>query len=132
VHRALFPDHAEEYGETVRTKIERCFETSDAEVATALRLRDEYRERCTELLEGFDLLVTPTVGFVPPTNDVDEREIRRGTIRLTYPFDLLGLPALALPCGLAEDDLPASVQLVGAAGADGLALAAGRLLASLV
>jgi aspartyl-tRNA(Asn)/glutamyl-tRNA(Gln) amidotransferase subunit A len=132
VHRALFPDHAEEYGETVRTKIERCFETSDAEVATALRLRDEYRERCTELLEGFDLLVTPTVGSVPPTNDVDERRIRRGTIRLTYPFDLLGLPALALPCGLAEDDLPASVQLVGAAGADGLALAAGRLLASLV
>ena len=132
VHRALFPDHADEYGETVRTKIERCFEVTDAEVATALRLREEYRERCDELLAGFDLLLTPTVGFVPPPNDVDEREIRRGTIRLTYPFDLLGRPALALPCGTAEDGLPASVQLVGALEADGLVLAAGDLLASLV
>jgi aspartyl-tRNA(Asn)/glutamyl-tRNA(Gln) amidotransferase subunit A len=132
VHRALFPDHADEYGETVRTKIERCFEVTDAEVEKALRLRDEYRERCDELLDGFDLLLTPTVGFVPPPNDVDEREIRRGTIRLTYPFDLLGRPALALPCGTAEDGLPASVQLVGAPGADGLVLAAGGLLASLV
>jgi aspartyl-tRNA(Asn)/glutamyl-tRNA(Gln) amidotransferase subunit A len=72
------------------------------------------------------------VGFVPPPNDVDEREIRRGTIRLTYPFDLLGRPALALPCGTAEDGLPASVQVVGALEADALVLAAGGLLASLV
>jgi aspartyl-tRNA(Asn)/glutamyl-tRNA(Gln) amidotransferase subunit A len=132
VHRALFPERADEYGENVRTKIERCFETTDGEVATALRLRDEYRGRCAELLDPFDLLVTPTVGFVAPPDDLDEREIRRGTIRLTYPFDLLGRPALALPCGAAEDGLPASVQLVGACGADGLVLAAGRLLASLV
>jgi hypothetical protein len=33
---------------------------------------------------------------------------------------------------LAEDGLPASVQLVGKPGADGLVLAAGRLLASLI
>jgi aspartyl-tRNA(Asn)/glutamyl-tRNA(Gln) amidotransferase subunit A len=132
VHRALFPEHADEYGETVRTKIERCFETTDGEAATALRLRDEYRERCAELLDPFDLLVTPTVGFVAPADDLDEREIRRGTIRLTYPFDVLGRPALALPCGTAEDGLPASVQLVGPLGADGLVLAAARLLASLV
>ena len=36
---------------------------------------------------------------------------------------LLGWPALALPCGAAEDGLPASVQLVGRPGDDALVLA---------
>jgi Asp-tRNA(Asn)/Glu-tRNA(Gln) amidotransferase A subunit family amidase len=105
---------------------------SDAEAATAQRLRDEYREQCAELLEGYDLLVTPTTAFVAPPSAVDEREIRRDGIRFTYPFDALGWPALALPCGLAEDGLPASVQLAAPQGADGRVLAAGSILVSLV
>jgi len=132
VHRALFPEHADEYDERVRTKIEGCLEVTDGEVAAAQRLRDLYREQCAELLDGFDLLVTPTTAFVAPAVAVDERDIRRGGIRFTYPFDALGWPALALPCGAAEDGLPASVQLVAPGGADGRVLAAGGLLASLV
>ena len=66
----------------------------------------------------------------PPPADVDELEIRGGAISLTYPFSSLGWPALALPCGTAEDGLPASMQLAGPAGADALILAAGRLLAA--
>jgi len=41
---------------------------------------------------------------------------------------VLGWPALALPCGPAENGLPASVQLAGRAGDDALVLAAGELL----
>jgi len=128
VHRGLFPEHADEYGETVRWKLERCFEVTDGEVEAALRLRDEYRARCDELLDGLDLLVTPTLAMVAPLDAVDEREIRRRAILLTYPFDALGWPALALPCGSAEDGLPASIQLVGRRGEDALVLAAGALL----
>ncbi len=128
VHRALLPEHADDYDERVRTKIERCFEVGDAEVRAAERLRAEYRERAGAALDGFDLLVTPTQATVALRDDVDEREIRRGVIRLTYPFDSLGWPALALPCGLAEDGLPASVQLAAPQGEDALVLAAGALL----
>src|SRR5206468_3338994 len=130
VHRALFPEHADEYGENVRTKIELCFEIGDAEVTAAVRLRDEYRERCAGLIAGYDLLVTPTIAFVAPTADVDERERRRRGILLTYPFDTLGWPALALPCGAAEDGLPASIQVVGRPGADALVLSAGETLSA--
>ena len=130
VHRALFPEHADEYGETVRTKIERCFEVTDGEAAAAERLRAEYRDRCAELLDGLDLLLTPTLAFVALPAGVDEREVRTAVTRFTYPFDVLGWPALALPCGPAEDGLPASVQLVGGAGDDARVLAAGRLLES--
>jgi aspartyl-tRNA(Asn)/glutamyl-tRNA(Gln) amidotransferase subunit A len=132
VHRGLYPEHADEYGEGVRWKLELCFEVTDAEVAAAERLRAEYRERCALLLGGLDLLVTPTIPLVAPPADADERELRGRGIRLTYPFDCLGWPALALPCGAAEDGLPASVQLVGPPGADARVLAAGALLASLI
>jgi len=130
VHRGLFPERTEEYGESIRWKLERCNEVTDAEVRTAERLRTEYGERCDALMDGLDLLVTPTMKLVAPPADADERELRGRGIRLTYPFDCLGWPALALPCGAAEDGLPASVQLVGRGGDDARVLAAGVLLAA--
>ena len=132
VHRALFPEHADEYDERVRTKIERCLEVTEGEAEEAKRLRALYREQCAELMEPFDLLLTPTTAFVAPPDDVDEREIRRRGIQFTYPFDSLGWPALALPCGAAEDGLPASLQLVAHENADARVLAAGALLSSLI
>ena len=48
------------------------------------------------------------------------------------PVRLPRLAALALPCGSAEEGLPASVQLVGRPGDDARVLAAGELLASLI
>ena len=132
VHRGLFPERADEYGEGVRRKIERCFEVTDAEVSAAQRLRAEYLERCSGLFEGLDLLVAPAVAFEPLPADVDELEQRVGVIRLTYPIDALGWPALAIPAGLTENGLPASIQLIGKPGADALVLAAGALLASLI
>jgi aspartyl-tRNA(Asn)/glutamyl-tRNA(Gln) amidotransferase subunit A len=132
VHRGLFPERADEYGSNIRWKLELCVEVTDAEVATALRRREEYRERCAALVDGLDLLVTPTMLGVAPAADADERELRGRGIRLTYPFNCLGWPALALPCGAADDGLPASIQLVGKPGDDARVLAAGALLASLI
>ena len=132
VHGGLFPENADAYGDNVRGKLERCLRVTDGEVAAAGRARDEYRARCMEALDGVDLLLTPTVGMVAPLADVDELTIRERGIRFTYPFDSLGWPALALPCGPAEEDLPASVQLAGRAGGDSRVLAAGKLLASLI
>jgi aspartyl-tRNA(Asn)/glutamyl-tRNA(Gln) amidotransferase subunit A len=130
VHRALFPGNEELYGENVRGKIERCLRVTDHEVAASERDRAEYRERYADAVGELDLLLTPTVPFVAPPADVDELEIRAGAISLTYPFSSLGWPALALPCGLAEEGVPASVQVAAPGGADALVLAAGRLLAS--
>jgi aspartyl-tRNA(Asn)/glutamyl-tRNA(Gln) amidotransferase subunit A len=60
---------------------------------------------------------------------VGDLDVREALIRFTYPFSALGWPALALPCGPAEDGLPASLQIAGRTGADALVLAAGRLFA---
>jgi aspartyl-tRNA(Asn)/glutamyl-tRNA(Gln) amidotransferase subunit A len=130
VHRALFPGNEELYGDNVRGKIQRCLRVTDAEAAAAARARVEYGERVAEALDGIDLVVTPTVPFVPPPADIDELELRGAGTSLTYPFSALGWPALALPCGPAEGGLPASVQLAAPADADARVLAAGRLLAA--
>ena len=132
VHRALYPGNEDLYGDNVRGKIERCLAVTDDEVAAAQRQRTEYLERAEAALDGVDLLVTPTVGMVAPPADVDELTIRERGIRFTYPFDSLGWPALALPCGPAEDGPQASIQLVGRAGDDSRVLAAGRFLVSLI
>jgi aspartyl-tRNA(Asn)/glutamyl-tRNA(Gln) amidotransferase subunit A len=132
VHRPLFPGNEELYGENVRGKIERALAVTDADAAAAERQRLEYHELFTDAFGGLDLLVTPAVAFVPPPADIDELEMRgRGTL-LTYPFSSLGWPALALPCGTAEEGLPAAVQLAAPNGADARVLAAARLLASLL
>src|SRR5207247_574997 len=64
VHRGLFPERADEYGDGIRWKLERCVAVTDAEVAIATRLRAEYQERCETLLGERDLLVTPTIPLV--------------------------------------------------------------------
>jgi aspartyl-tRNA(Asn)/glutamyl-tRNA(Gln) amidotransferase subunit A len=135
VHRELYAENADLYGEDVRLKLEKCFAVEDADVERAERLRSEYRERVEEALDGLDLVLTPTLPIVPPRlgrgagpGDLDVRE---SLIRFTYPFSALGWPALAVPCGTAEEGLPVSLQVAGRAGADGLVLAAGRLLSPL-
>jgi aspartyl-tRNA(Asn)/glutamyl-tRNA(Gln) amidotransferase subunit A len=126
VHRDLFAEYADSYGENVRTKVELCLKVSDREYDGALRAREEYRERCEAAWGELDLLVTPTLGFVAPPLPADDLEHREAVIRYTFPFNALGWPVLALPCGPAEDGLPASLQLVGRD--DASALAAGELL----
>jgi aspartyl-tRNA(Asn)/glutamyl-tRNA(Gln) amidotransferase subunit A len=135
-HEGLFPEHADAYGPNVRRKLERCRQVTDAEHEAALRRRREHRDRAAEVLEGLDLLIAPTLAFVAPPAVQDDREIRAAVIRLTFPFNALGWPALALPCGPAEHGLPASVQVVGRGGDDARVLAAGmaveRVLAASV
>ncbi len=132
VHRELYAEHGDLYGEDVASKIERCLEVTEAEGEAAARAREAYREEAHEAVAGLDLLLTPTLRFVAPPTGIGDLELRRDLIRFTYPFNALGWPALAVPCGPAEGGLPASLQLVGRPGDDARVLAVGRLVASLV
>ena len=128
VHRELFAENADRYGANVRGKIERCLALTDDEYEIAAAARRTYRQEALEAAHPFDLLLAPTLPFVAPPAGQDENELRWSVIRLTFPFNALGWPVLALPCGEAEDGLPASVSLIGRPGDDALVLAAGLAL----
>jgi Asp-tRNA(Asn)/Glu-tRNA(Gln) amidotransferase A subunit family amidase len=129
VHRELYAEQHELYGEDVATKVVRCLEISDREAARAEQARSEHAEQAQEVLEGLDLLLTPTLSVVAPPVGIGDLTLRSTLVRNTLPFNSLGWPALALPSGPAEEGLPASLQLVGRPGADGLVLAAASRLA---
>jgi aspartyl-tRNA(Asn)/glutamyl-tRNA(Gln) amidotransferase subunit A len=128
VHADLFREHEAAYGPTVAFKMRNSLRITDAEVEEALRERERYRSRVAELMEGLDLILTPTVPMVAPPSGIGDLELRGRMLSLTFPWNAIGAPALALPCGAAEDGLPASVQILGKPGDDALVLAAGRLL----
>ena len=128
VHADLFAEHAEQYDPGVAYKVERALRVTPDRIEAASAARDRYRERIAELMDGVDLLLTPTLKSVAPPYGIGDLELRWGMIELTFPFNAVGAPSLALPCGTAEHGLPASVQLVGRPGADAAVLAAGLAL----
>jgi Asp-tRNA(Asn)/Glu-tRNA(Gln) amidotransferase A subunit family amidase len=128
VHAELWHEHRDGYSDNVAAKIERAMAVTDAEAQTATEIRTRYREQMAQLTAGVDLVLTPTLAMVAPPAALGEGPIRDRVLQFTYPFNATGAPALAMPCGTAEDGLPASIQLVGRPGDDGLVLAAGALL----
>jgi aspartyl-tRNA(Asn)/glutamyl-tRNA(Gln) amidotransferase subunit A len=128
IHRELFLEHADEYGSNVRPKIERCLAVTDAEYEHAVELRARYREQLAEAAAGVDLVLTPTLVCVAPPAPADELALRVNLIKLTFPFNAVGWPAAALPCGPAEGGLPASVQLAAPPGSDAFVLGAAAAL----
>jgi Asp-tRNA(Asn)/Glu-tRNA(Gln) amidotransferase A subunit family amidase len=115
VHRELYAENGELYGENIRGKVERCIAVSDGEYEAAVRARDELRERASSALEGFDVLVTPVLSCPVPPVDCEEIEVRAAMTRFTFPFNALGWPALAV----------GNVQIVGRPGDDALVCAVG-------
>jgi Asp-tRNA(Asn)/Glu-tRNA(Gln) amidotransferase A subunit family amidase len=128
VHAELYREHQGLYGHDVGSKVARALELDDATVEAAAAERVRYRERIAALQDQVDLILMPTMKMVAPPTGIGDLALRNDLIELTFPWNTVGAPALALPCGPAEHGLPASVQLVGPPGADALVLAAGRLL----
>lgn len=104
------------------------------EYVQAQRLRRVYQLDFAAILRQADCLLTPTTPNLAPRigeNSVQlggvEEDARLASTRFVRGINVLGLPALSLPCGLVEG-LPVSAQLVGDAFAEALILRIGAAL----
>ena len=121
VHARIVRDRPHELQPAVRARLETGLHISAHDYLQALRLRGRLtREFVREVFEEVDALVLPVIPEPAPALEAvkagtaDEIVARMGRFsRLTRPFNGLGLPALALPCGLAADGRPLALQIVG-------------------
>ena len=82
--------------------------------------RASYYHGMRRFMEGYDLLLTPTLpltAFTAGANQPDLPELDPDTpldwTPFTYPFNLTGQPAATVPCGVDGDGLPIGLQIVG-------------------
>ena len=99
-------------------------EIDPATYEEARRVVGELRSGVASVFRDVDLLVTPATVVPPfevadpPTDTPDLRARELVTLRNTRPFNVLGLPTIALPCGFTAGGLPIGMQITGAPGAE--------------
>jgi aspartyl-tRNA(Asn)/glutamyl-tRNA(Gln) amidotransferase subunit A len=57
-----------------------------------------------------------------------DEDVRLAATRLVRGINVLGLPALSIPCGLASNGLPIGIQIIGPAWEEALILRIGAAL----
>jgi len=88
----------------------------------AQRFRGLIFREVMKLFERFDVIVTPTQPMTAPQIGQQkikfadaEETVDSAVSRFDAPFNLLGLPALTVPCGFSNAGLPIGMQIVGRA-----------------
>lgn len=120
---ALYVNHRDpaEFGADVWALVEQGRRLAAHEYVNAQRIRALFRRDFDALWQQVDLLVTPTTPITAPliTEDLVQigsvlEDTRLATTRLVRSINLLGEPALSLPCGKAANGMPVGLQLISA------------------
>ena len=129
VHQDLIRREPEKFGEITRMQIEAGFAIPGTAYVRAQLLQQELKRRFATLFERVDAILSPAVPWVAPAEDPPlNDDSGPGEMLYSGVYNLVGLPALALPMGIADEGLPAGLQIVAPWGADDLALSIGTVV----
>ena len=117
-HLATYPSRKSEYGPDLAQLIEQGRSTGGVEIAGIHHERLKFSGSLVKLFQDIDLLLIPTMPVPIPTltkmseYGADPNVLLR-ILRFTAVFDFSGSPTITLPMGMASDQMPLSMQLVG-------------------
>jgi aspartyl-tRNA(Asn)/glutamyl-tRNA(Gln) amidotransferase subunit A len=113
-HHRTLKERADDYDPDVRYRLELGATFLAVHYVQAQRLREvavgAWR---SEVFDRFDIIATATTQTPAPPLDASDLGVTLGLIRLTNPINLLGLPAVSVPCGFTSQGLPIGFQLIG-------------------
>lgn len=122
IHEQWLRQRPQDYSDHVRTRIEAGLFLPATRYLEALSLRGRLlAEFLHTVMAEIDVLHMPNIPFPVPTRAETDIEgtgenvlamVARIT-SFTRPFNLLGLPALSIPCGFSASGLPVAFQAVG-------------------
>jgi amidase len=124
-HAATYPSRAAEYGPYLREFLETGASVTPQVLAAARRRRAQLTAQMDALLDTVDAMAGPAGGDPawPITHALQTGPLpayhrawgaaQPRSAEFTMPMDLAGVPAICLPCGVAADGLPYSIQFTG-------------------
>ena len=130
-YEGVLDDHRDDLMDYVNQALDHGHNATGADFARALRAVEVLRSKLDDLLDEYDLLLTPTMGMVaPPVGQppkmVGGKEVHPQWIfpNLTVGFNLTGQPAATVPCGFSSDGLPIGLHIIGRRGDEATVLRA--------
>jgi amidase len=114
------------YKDTIVWEIERARKMSAAEIGRAEVLRGQYWRRFQAFLAKYEFFILPTTQVppfdvtIPYVTEIDGTKLDTyiDWMRSCWYISLAGNPAISMPCGFTDDDLPVGLQIVGRDRAD--------------
>ena len=128
-HQPHFSHTPQLYQPMTRQRLEQARGISAADYINARRQMQRLRWTADSAFSGVDLLVTPTTAIAPISIESGYRDPRLPPdgvpveIRNTHMFDVLGLPAISVPCGFTREGMPIGLQIAGPAFSESRVLA---------
>ena len=123
VHADLYRAEGKRYGLGTRALLDLASRITEPEYRDALADADQVTAGFARAFAQADILAGPTMAYVAPPEDppfgTPDGDVEA---RFTGPCNLARIPAVTLPCGQAEDDLPAGLQLMSVADTEPLLL----------
>ena len=120
IHKNLLLTQGTELPEDVRARLESGLLITADDYLEFQKFRRRFNEESLELMKTIDVIIGPTepmTAFAPGTRKVmlgsSEIDARSAVSTYTRIFNLNGFPAITLPCGFSNHNLPIGLQLAG-------------------
>lgn len=77
----------------------------------SLKNREKIKNTFETIFKDVDLLISPTLPFLPPKIEVEKNKLLESIIKFTGPFNMAGLPSLSIPYKKSRNNLSIGIQL---------------------